>query len=49
MNAPFPKPEQSSDKIYSAMTGHADKWRGECIGHFARMERIIDDLLCALR
>ena len=49
MNAPFLKPDNAPDRAYSAMAGQADKWRGECIEHFARLEQIVEDLLHNLR
>ena len=42
MNAPFCPPDQ---KNFASMTGHADKWRGECIQYFAELEQIVEDLL----
>ena len=42
----FHKP-QADD--YAAMTGQAERWRGECIQHFAELEQVIEDLLIDLK
>ena len=49
MNAPFAKPEQQPAHEFASMNGQADKWRGECIQHFAELEQIVESLLQSLR
>ena len=44
MTAPF-KPDQQSMNTFAAMSGQVEKWRGECIQHFAELQQIIEDLL----
>lgn len=34
---------------YQSMMGMAERWRGECIQHFAALEQVIEDLLLELR
>ena len=48
MNAPFVSPDQKSSKDFASMSGHAAKWRGECIQHFAELEQIIENVLRVL-
>jgi len=49
MNAPFAKSEQQPDHDFAAMNGQADKWRGECMQHFAELEQVVESLLQSLR
>ncbi len=49
MNAHFAKSEQQPANDFAAMSGQADKWRGECIQHFAEMEQIVENALQSLR
>jgi hypothetical protein len=45
MNAHSQPVATDESHAFKAMSGHADRWRGECIQQFAELEVIVEDLL----